>query len=146
MAELGADSVHILEGKATLYKRAGSPLWQVRYRANSKKCRASTQEIDINKAKKAAVDLVTNAWFRVRNDLPVINKRFKAVAELAIKRMNAVPEGVRGKATFRSYALALKNYFIPYLGGYNIDKVDYALLEKFAQWRVSASIMTLNRY
>lgn len=135
MPKLAADSVHILEGKATLYKREGSPLWQVRYRANNKKCRASTQEVDLDKAKKAAVDLVTNAWFRVQNNLPIVNKRFKAVAEQAIKRMDDLPDGVRGKATFRSYTLALKNYFIPYMGAYNIDKVDQALLEKFANWR-----------
>ena len=136
MPALANDSVHILEGKATLYKREGSPLWQVRYRANGRKIRASTGEVDLRKAKSAAVKLVTNSWFRVENNLPVINKRFKAVAELAIKRMNEVPDGARGKATFRSYTLALKNYFIPYLGAYNIDKVDNALLVKFSNWRI----------
>lgn len=124
MPKLADDSVHILEGKATLYKREGSPLWQVRFRADNKKRRASTHEIDLDKAKQVAVDLVTNAWFRVKNHLPIVNKRFKAIAQLAIKRMDAVPEGVRGQATFRSYKLALNNYFIPYLGGYNIDKID----------------------
>lgn len=135
MPKLAATSVHVLEGRATLYKRANSPLWQVRYKASNRKCRASTHEIDLEKAKQVAVDIVTNAWFREKNDLPVVTKKFKAVAELAIKRMDEVPEGVRGKKTYTSYKLALQNYFIPYLGKYNIDKIDQVVLEKFSLWR-----------
>lgn len=61
------DSVHILEGKAILYKREGTPAWQVRYRVGVKKLRNTTNEIDINKAKSRAVDIVMNAWFREKN-------------------------------------------------------------------------------
>lgn len=136
MPQKSEDSIHILEGKAILYKREGSPTWQVRYKADGKKLRNTTHEVDLEKAKKVAVDIVTNSWYRVRNDLPVINKHFKAVAELAIKRMEEMNEAGHGKAIFRSYILALKNYHIPYLGIYLITKIDYNLLQRFSVWQL----------
>jgi integrase len=100
-----------------------------------KKLRNTTNEIDINKAKSRAVDIVMNAWFREKNQLPIVSKRFKSVAELAIKRMEEANEAGHGKATYRSYILALKNYHIPYLGKYVITNLDYATLERFSKWR-----------
>lgn len=135
MALKSDDSVHILEGKAILYKRVGSPVWQVRYHAEGKKLRSTTHEIELKKAKEAAVEIVTNAWFRVKNQLPVVNKRFKAIALLAIKRMTEANEAGHGKETYRSYILALQNYHIPYLGKYLITNIDYPTLERLSSWR-----------
>ena len=135
MTQKSDDSVHILEGKAILYKREGTPAWQVRYRIDGKKLRNTTHETDLDKAKAKAVDIVMNAMFRQRNQLPVVSKRFKAVAELAIKRMEEAKEAGHGKATYASYILALKNYHIPYLGKYLITNLDYATLERFSKWR-----------
>ena len=135
MAQKSDDSIHILEGKAILYKRVGTPAWQVRYRIDGKKLRNTTHETDLDKAKSRAVDIVMDAMFRKKNDLPVINKRFKAVAELAIKRMTNANEAGHGKATYRSYILALQNYHIPYLGSYLITNLDYPTLERFSNWR-----------
>jgi len=135
VASKSEESIHILEGKAILYKREGSPVWQVRFHADGKKLRNTTHEIDLKKAKSAAVDIVTNAWFRVKNQLPVVNKRFKSIALLAIKRMTEANEAGHGKETYRSYILALQNYHIPYLGKYLITNIDYPTLERFSNWR-----------
>lgn len=135
MAQKSADSVHILEGKAILYKREGSPAWQVRYRIGRQKLRNTTNETDLDKAKARAVDIVMNAMFREKNQLPVVNKHFKAVAELAIKRMEEANEAGHGKATYKTYIQALENYHIPYLGKYLITNLDYATLERFSKWR-----------
>lgn len=130
-------TVHILEGKATLSLRKTSPVWQVRYKVGNKWIRTTTKETDLAKAKSAAVDLVTNAWFRERNNLPTLSKRFKTVANLAIKRME--DEIARGnkKTTFESYILALKNYHIKHFKNHNIDSLDYAALQRFASWRAA---------
>ena len=135
MPQKSENSVHILEGKAILYKREGTPAWQVRYLIDGKKLRNTTHETDLDKAKTKAVDIVMNAMFRQRNQLPVVNKHFKAVAELAIKRMKEANDAGHGKATYASYILALKNYHIPYLGKYLITSLDYATLERFSKWR-----------
>jgi hypothetical protein len=128
-------TVHILEGKAALSLRSTSPHWQVRYKVGNKWLRTTTKEEDLERAKSKAVDLVTNAWFRQRNNLPTVSKRFKTIANLAIKRMQDELNGGHGKATYRSYILALKNYHIPFFKAYNIDNIDYAALKRFAAWR-----------
>jgi integrase len=128
-------TVHILEGKATLSIRKTSPVWQVRYKVGNKWLRTTTKEEDLAKAKSKAVDLVTNAWFRERNSLPTVSKRFRTIANLAIKRMDEETAADRGKASYASYKNALNNYHIPYFKNHNIDSVDYAALQRFATWR-----------
>ena len=124
-------TVHILEGKATLSLRKTSPHWQVRYKVGNKWSRTTTKEEDLERAKNKAVELVTNAWFRQRNNLPTVSKRFKTIANLAIKRMEEELLGGYGKETFRSYMLALKNYHIPFFQAHNIDNVNYAAMLRF---------------
>lgn len=135
MPQKAAHTVYILEGKAILYKRTGTPHWQVRYKADGKWLRATTKQEDLAEAKSSAVDIVTNAWFRVRNNLPIVNKRFKPVANLAIKRMDDLLAAGQGKASFASYKRAINNYFIPYFAKHNIDTITYAQLEDFNAWR-----------
>lgn len=135
MPQKAPHTLHILEGKATLYQRPTTPQWFVRYKVGSKWLRSTTKKNTIEEAKQAAVDIVTNAWFREKNDLPIVNKRFKHVANLAVKRMNDLLDNGQGKVTYKHYIQAINKYLIKYLGNHNIDKIDYALLTKFAIWR-----------
>ena len=112
-------TVHILEGKATLSIRKTSPHWQVRYKVGNKWLRTTTKEEDLAKAKSKAVDLVTNAWFRERNNLPTVSKRFRTIANLAIKRMDDEIAAGQGKATYKSYKnLSAQAAYIPGGQGY----------------------------
>lgn len=129
-------TVHILEGKATLFQRPTSPVWHVRYKAHGKWERMTTKCVDLAEAKKAGADIVMNAMFREKNNLPIVSKRFKAVAKLAIARMNELHEAKQGKATFKTYIQALNKYFIPLIGNHNIDKIDNAVLAKFDRERL----------
>jgi integrase len=136
MPQKAEHTVYILEGKAILYKRAGTPHWQVRYKAGGKWLRSTTKQADLDEAKSVATDLIMNAWFRAKNDMPVVNKRFKAVANIAIKRMEDALKAEQGKVTFTSYIRALKNYHIPLLGKHNIDKITYSVLQEFDRKRI----------
>ena len=137
MPQKVAHTVHILEGKATLSLRKTSPHWQVRYKVGNKWLRTTTKEEDLNQAKSKAVHLVTHAWFRQENNMPTVSKRFKTIANLAIKRMEDELANDHGKATYNSYILALKKYHIPHFKNHNIDNVDYAALKRFASWRAT---------
>lgn len=130
------DTVHILEGKATLFRRPLTPHWQVRFKAHGKWLRATTQCEDLKDAKDKAVDLVTNAWFRERNKLPVISKRFATVAKLAINRMRDLEKAKQGKATYKTYIQAIESYLIPFFGNHNIDRIDNTLMRQFEQQRI----------
>jgi hypothetical protein len=82
MPQKSPDTIHILEGKATLFQRPTTPVWHVRYRVHGKWERTSTKCSELADARQRAVELVTEAWFRERHSLPVVNKRFKSVARL----------------------------------------------------------------
>ena len=97
MPQKSRDTHHILEGKATLFKRVNSPVWHVRYKAHGKWERMTTKCESLREAKTSAVDIVTNAWFREKNNLPAVSKRFKSVAKLAISRMEDLIASGQGK-------------------------------------------------
>ena len=121
-------TVHILEGKATLFRRTESDVWHVRYKAHGKWERMTTKCANLKQAKQAGTDIVMNAMFRVQNNLPIVSKRFTAVARLAIARMQDLETAKKGKATFKTYIQALQKYFIPLIGNHNIDKIDNEMI------------------
>lgn len=136
MPQKSKATVHILEGKATLFQRPLTPHWHVRYKVHGKWERATTKCEGLKEAKAKAVELVTNAWFREKNNLPIVSKKFKSVARLAIERMEKMQEANQGKATFKTYIQSLHRYHIPFFGNHNIDRIDGSLMTEFNVWRI----------
>lgn len=136
MPQKAEHTVHILEGQATLFQRPSTPHWHVRYKVHGKWERTSTKCTELAEARRRATELVTEAWFKERNGLPVVNKRFKSVARLAIKRMDELAKSGRGKATYKTYTQAIQNYLIPLLGNHNVDRIDNAVLARFEAERI----------
>lgn len=136
MPQKSDDTVHILEGKATLFKRPLTPHWHVRYKAHGRWLRTTTHCEDLAEAKSKAVELVMNAWFREKNNLPIVSKRFTTVAKLAITRMEDAQKAGQGKATYKTYIQAIERYLIPFLGNHNVDRIDNALMTEFEKWRI----------
>jgi integrase len=128
-------TVHILEGSATLFKRPLTPHWHVRFKAYGKWERVTTKCEDLEAAKKKAALIVSDAQFRERHQMPVVSKRFKSVARLAIARMEDAQKANQGKATYKTYIQAINGYLIEFFGNHNIDKINGALLHDFAKWR-----------
>jgi hypothetical protein len=79
---------------------------------------------------------VADARFKERHNLPIVNKRFKSVARLAIRRMQDLSVSGRNKATYKTYIQAINNYLILLLGNYNVDKIDNTVLAKFERERL----------
>jgi len=136
MPQKAAHTVHILEGKATLYKRPTTYFWFVRYKADNKWHRTTTKCEDLDKAKLKAVDIVTDAWFKERHKIPIVSKRFSAVAKLTIKTLNELLDNNVGKVVYKDYIRAIDKYINKFFGAYNIDSIDYILVKKFSDWRV----------
>ena len=129
-------TVHILEKKATLFKRSLTPHWHVRFKAHGKWHRVTTKTDDLKEAKDIAVKIVTKAWHRQEDNLHIFSKRFKNVANLAIRRMQDADSAKQGKATYKTYIQVLNRYLIPFFGNYNIDNITQALMNDFDKWRV----------
>ena len=136
MPQKSKETVHILEGKATLFQRPLTPHWHVRYKVHGKWERATTKCEALKEAKAKAVEIVTNAWFREQNNLPIVSKKFKSVARLAIQRMEDLRKANQGKATFKTYIQALERYHIPFFGNHNIDRINGSLMTEFNVWRI----------
>ena len=126
----------LLDRLLILYQRERSDVWQCRYKVDNKWLRATTKERDFEKAKVKARDLMIEAEFRKRNNLPVVTRRFRDVAKLALERMAQEEKAGKGKASYRDYTKVINDYLIPCLSNYKISNIDYAALNHLDAWRV----------
>ena len=79
------ETTHILsEGELVLYRRERSSIWQCRYKVGGVWQRASTKERKLKDAKEVAKELRITAEIRKRDNLPVITRKFRDVAKLAV--------------------------------------------------------------
>jgi integrase len=127
--------VPILEGTAVLYQRKRSAAWQLRYKVSNEWVRASTKTKDLDKAKRAATEILLEAKYREKLGIAPISRRFSSVAEQAKKRMEEANSSGQGKAVFKDYATAIDTYLIPFFGKHNVDRITYELINQFAAWR-----------
>ena len=115
------DTTHVMmEGELVVYQRERSTIWQCRYKVGNVWQRASTKLHDLKKAKAAARDIQLTAEIRKRDNLPVVTRKFRHVAELAKKRMDDDTKAGRGKTAYADYAVLIDKYLIPFFGNYSI--------------------------
>ena len=135
MPKLAAAANTLLDGRIVLSQRSGSSVWQARFKIGSRWVRTSTKQTERRAAERSATDLYLEMKFKEKHQLPIITKRFKAIATLAITSMKNELDGGQGKKVYSDYKIALNKYLIPYFGNHHIDRIDYALLRQFEAWR-----------
>ena len=64
----------------------------------------------------AARELLNEAEIRKRANLPVVTRRFRGVALLAIQRMKDEATSGKGKVSYADYITIINEYLIPTLG------------------------------
>ncbi|WP_159077626.1 hypothetical protein [Polynucleobacter rarus] len=121
----------LIHRNLTLYQREHSQVWQCRYKVANKWLRATTKEIKFDLAVTRAKELLIEAEIRHRSGIPVVTKRFKDIAELAIDRMERDLNGGLGKVIFKDYIRIIREHFIPSLGQRLITNIDYDALEQY---------------
>jgi integrase len=120
----------LLENELIVYRRERSTIWQCRFKVGGIWQRASTKERKLNLAKVKAKDLMITAEIRKRDNLPVVTRRFRDVAKLAVQRMqDKLKQGV-GKVSYKDYIRIINEYLIPILGNRLITNIDYAVLDE----------------
>jgi len=131
------DTTHVLmANELVLYRRERTTVWQCRYKVDGTWQRASTKQRDLEKAKKAAKKLWVAAEVRKEQNLPVITRKFRHVAQLAVQRMKDELAAGRGKVSYADYERVIEDYLVPFFGNYSITSVDAAALAKFNEWRI----------
>jgi len=135
MPLLSPNTVVLSDGDLKLYKRARSKVWQASFKIEQHWVRISTKCKDLDKAKKAAKELMLEYQIRQKHQIPVVSKKFADVARLAIAEMRKAMDSGNGKRTYRDYIIVIEKYFIPFFGTTLITNIDYAKLQAFDSWR-----------
>lgn len=130
-------TITLMDNELVLYRRERSSIWQCRYKVDGQWQRATTKERDEAKARLKARELMIEAEIRKRSNLPVINRKFRQIAKLAIDRMKNEQAAGQGKVSFSDYERVIEDYLIPFFGNHNIGNVDHALVAEFDQWRIT---------
>ena len=126
---------HYREGNVFLFLRENTKNYQARMKIKGKWKRFTTGTPDIKEASRMACERYDEARVLSKKNIVIDTRRFKGVAELAIKEMNAELNSGYGKKSYRDYIQALNNYFIPYFKNMNVDSIDYKRLKEFNDWR-----------
>ena len=131
-----SETISVLDGEVTLFKRPNSQYWQSRFKLeNGQWHHASTGSDQIAEASTRAISIFETVKLKIANDLPVVKKSFKAIAleEIeAIEKLHNISNQTRN-----DYIYILNNYLIPFFGKYQIDEITDDLINDFASWRVS---------
>lgn len=133
--QLSDKSVKVLDGAVVLTQRKRSSAWQARYKIGCAWIRTSTKERDLDKAKVVAKNLYLRAHYREVEGLPIISKKFSAVAKQVITKMQSELDAGHGRSIYNSYITAIEKYLTPYYGNHNIDRIDMKLIKGFEAFR-----------
>ena len=120
----------LIERELIVYRRERSGIWQCRYKVDGVWQRASTKERDLKNAKARAHELRMEAEIRRRSNLPVITRKFRDVARLAVERLEHEIAVGKGKRSYTDYIRVINDYLIPILGKKSITSIDYQALDE----------------
>ena len=125
------------DGNVILYTRDRSKYYQARIKLqNNKWKRISTGETDLKIASSIACEKYDEIKVLKKRNIAIDTRKFKGVAEIAIREMQEELDAGYGKKSFVDYIQALNNYFIPFFKNHNIDNIDYKRLKEFNEWRI----------
>lgn len=136
MAQQATTTHTVIDRKLVVYQRERSGVWQCRYKVDGVWQRASTQQTDLQAAKIRANELLIEAEIRKRSNLPVITRKFRDVAKLAVQRMEDELKNNAGKVTYKAYIAYIITYLIPAIGKRNIDRIDAQALDDVELFRI----------
>ncbi len=120
----------LIERALIVYRRERSGIWQCRYKVDGVWQRASTKQSDLKKAQARAFEMRMEAEIRRRSNLPVITRKFRDVARLAVERLEHEIAVGKGKRSYTDYIRVINDYLIPILGKRSITSIDYQALDE----------------
>ena len=131
------ESIVVKPEQIRLVRRDDSKKWQVHYKLEGVKTwfRRSADTADVKEASRIAERMWMKATFDHEEGRPVISKKFKPVAEIVLRRMEAEIAAGTAKPSFRDYVSAIKLYLIPFYGLYNVDGIKPSTISEFHVWR-----------
>ncbi len=130
------ENINLLDKKLWLFKRARSPLWQMRYAIKKNEWQTkSTGEAELEKAKQIAIKFYYSAEEREAQGRPAVSRSFRVVAKAAIARMENEVKSGEGKVSYNDYIRVINKLLIPYFKSKVISDINSADLKAWALWR-----------
>jgi hypothetical protein len=131
MREKNATTHILIERELRIYQRERSAVWQVAFNVDGRWNRASTNERDLAKAKKAAHDILIKANVKKELNISPVTRKLKDVANTVLKQLSADIEEETAKPVYKDYVSILKNYVIPILGKFNVNNIKREALDEY---------------
>ncbi|MBL4911451.1 MAG: tyrosine-type recombinase/integrase [Alteromonadaceae bacterium] len=127
---------HDITDELYIYKQANSLRWYARFVLYGNWYTKTTKKKDLEQAIPAAHQHFIEYKLKLENNVPINTKRFKSVADLAIKRMQQQLAQGTGKQSYNDYIGVLNKYHIPYFDNNYITSIDNQRLLEFDVWRI----------
>lgn len=137
MVKLSDDTVTILDGDVRLTRRKASSAWQAAFKIGDRWVRTTTKCKQLVDAKEAAKTLYMEYRFKAKHDLPIVSKRFDAVARLAVADMQKQLDAGTGRKVYKDYITAINAYLIPFFGAKFVNNISHVELKEYAVWRAA---------
>ena len=138
MREKSEETVVVRPNEIRLVRRPDSDRWQAHYKVEAigRWLRKATGTSDLEKARAIAEEKWMEARILARSGHPVLSKRFRAVAEIVQRELEAkiAADGTK-RGSINDYLATIKNYLIPFFGNYNVDRVTTEVFNDFCDWR-----------
>lgn len=133
MPEKRDDTHQLIERELVLFKRPTTAAWYCRYKIDDKWITATTKELDLKKAKKAAHQILMKAQVLKEQNLPVLSKRFSDVANIVIRGMEERIAAGHTVKSYQQYKRIANDYLIPYFGKMHINNITVDASIKLSQ-------------
>ncbi len=127
---------HDISDELYVYKQDNSERWYARIKVAGKWHAKATKQKEKEKAIGMAYRLQADLNFQVEHNILASSKRFRDVAEKAIRNMQEALDNNTGIANYKHYIQVLRKYHIPFFDRTYITSIDADKLRQFDNWRM----------
>ena len=135
---LNEESIKLLDGDLTLYKRPTSHQWQCRFKlATGAWHSASTGSDQIAEATTQAIAIYETVKIKIASDLAIKTRTFRQLANQELAAAARVVHANPNKRTHVDYIHIYTKYLIPFFGAYQINDITQEVVDDYVAWRIS---------
>jgi len=135
---LDDQSIKLLDGNLTLYKRPTSHQWQCRFKlATGAWHSASTGSDQLAEATTQAISIYEIVKIKLASDLDIKTRTFRQLATQELAAAARVVQANPNKRTHVDYIHIYTKYLIPFFGNYQVNDITPELVDDYAAWRIS---------
>lgn len=137
-AQIFPNTLSILDGRISLFKRSNSHQWQCRFRLESGSWHQATTGTDeLAEATAKAISIYETIRAKISEGFSVKNRTFRQLAIAVAAKLESQIEGRRGRYVLKDFKFVAEKYLIPFFGRYQISELTQDLVNDFESWRRS---------